>query len=180
MEEIGMKSIDWNSIFNYHDGKLIWKIKCSNSQNIGDIAGSERCTSKGYKSWQFQYKGKQWNASRVIYEMFNGPLSIEQTVDHKDRDSLNTRIENLRVATCREQQQNRGIGLNNTSGYKGVCFDKQSGKWSAKIKIDRKTKHIGYFSEIKDAALAYNRKALELFGEFAYINEIKQDANEVA
>ena len=54
------------------------------------------------------------------------------------------------------------------------------GKWQASICHNHKRIHIGLFEDIKDAAAAYNRKALELFGEFAFLNEIKHEDIEVA
>ena len=59
-----------------------------------------------------------------------------------------------------------------SSKYKGVFFDKKSQKWRTMITIDNKQKTVGFFSEEIDAVIAYNKKAKELFGEFAYINII--------
>ncbi len=55
---------------------------------------------------------------------------------------------------------------NNKSGYKGVHFAQN--KWHVEVR----GKHVGYFDDVKDAARAYNEKALELFGEFANLNII--------
>ena len=59
-----------------------------------------------------------------------------------------------------------------TSRFKGVCWHKKAGKWQAKIQHNFVRIRLGLFSSEEDAARAYNRKAKELFGEFAKLNEI--------
>ena len=59
-----------------------------------------------------------------------------------------------------------------SSKYKGVCWDKSRNKWLANTQFNRKSIFIGYYDIEEDAALAYNKKATELFGEFACLNEI--------
>ena len=59
---------------------------------------------------------------------------------------------------------------NNSSGYKGVCLVK-NGKYRSKIMKDRKPIHIGYYSTPEEAGEAYDKKAKELFGEFAKLNK---------
>jgi len=93
-------------------------------------------------------------------------------VDHIDGDRLNNTLENLRI--CRKQQNefNQKIRRDNSTGYKGVSFFKARGKYRAYINKDRKRYELGLFEKKEDAALAYNEKAIELFGEFARLNEI--------
>ena len=105
---------------------------------------------------------------RAILERV-GYKDFAQT-DHIDRNKLNNLRSNLRPATARQNSCNRGKRKNNTSGYTGVCWHKQNKKWLARIRIDGKMKHLGYFDDIKDAAQAYNEAALELHGEFAVLN----------
>ena len=90
-------------------------------------------------------------------------------VDHIDGNSLNNRRCNLRSCTTAQNicnQRPKG----GTSKYKGVCFQKRENKWKAKIRFNGKGIHIGNFDEEIDAAKAYDKKANELFGEFAYLN----------
>lgn len=91
----------------------------------------------------------------------------EVEVDHIDGDGLNNRRVNLRMATARQNAQNRKTPTNNTSGHKGVYWSKKSGKWVARIKRDGRLSVLGYFTEKDDAAVAYAKAAGELFGEFA-------------
>lgn len=97
-------------------------------------------------------------------------LNVEGMVDHIDRDKLNFVRTNLRPCTHTENMRNRGLFRNNSSGYKGVSWDKGTKKWRARIDANGKKYHIGYFVQSKDAAKAYDKWATELFGEFAYLN----------
>jgi hypothetical protein len=91
-------------------------------------------------------------------------------IDHKNRNTLDNRKENLRECTYSENNINCGIKKNNTSGFKGV--NKHANKWRAYIKYNNKQIHLGTFENIIEAALAYNKKAIELFGEFAVLNVV--------
>ena len=91
-------------------------------------------------------------------------------VDHLDGDGLNNQRSNLRVCTDSQNGANRGKQKNNKSGYKGVHWNKKTKKWAAQIQYHKKVLNLGYYSDIIEAAKAYDKKALELFGEFARLN----------
>ena len=91
-------------------------------------------------------------------------------VDHINGNPLDNRKSNLRICTNAENQRNRGVNKNNTSGYKGVCWAKQNKKWKARIKHNGKLIHLGYYKDKEEAARAYDKKAKELHGEYAYLN----------
>lgn len=93
-------------------------------------------------------------------------------VDHINGNSLDNRKTNLRVCTHKQNCQNTKKQSNNTSGYKGVSFNKGKNKWKAYINIDRRQVFLGYHNEIKDAARKYNEAAIRYFGEFARINKL--------
>ena len=93
--------------------------------------------------------------------------------DHINRNKLDNRRENLRIVTHSQSLANRGKNKNGvTSKFRGVWIDRKRMKFAAAIKKDRKYIHIGYFDCQKDAARAYNEKALALFGEHAGLNII--------
>lgn len=72
-------------------------------------------------------------------------------IDHRDGDPQNNRITNLRLASNRDNCMNLGVAVNNTSGVTGVIWNKKDNKWQARIKVDRKQKHLGQFDTIFDA-----------------------------
>ena len=107
---------------------------------------------------------------RLVAEAFILNLTDLPCVDHKDRNSLNNHLSNLRWCNQRENTQNRSKNKNGTSMYKGVCFDKKANKWRAYIKQNGQRIHLGYFTDESEAAHAYDRKAKELFKVFAKLN----------
>lgn len=102
--------------------------------------------------------------------LMNTPEGL--SVDHINGNKLDNRKANLRNCTLQQNLCNRPVSKNKDScKFKGV-YRHESGKWLALIKKDGKRFHIGLFSEIKDAAKAYDKKAIELQGEFAHPNFI--------
>ncbi len=94
-------------------------------------------------------------------------------VDHIDRNGLNNRKENLRICTRSQNGMNRIRNKNGTSKYKGVSWCVQPrciSKWYATIRLNGKDKFLGKFLVEEDAARAYDKAALEIFGEFARLN----------
>jgi hypothetical protein len=87
-------------------------------------------------------------------------------VDHIDGDGLNNTRSNLRVVTKTQNMQNRRINKNNTSGHKGVAWDKESQKWMAYISSHGVRRNLGRFETPEQAAAAYLKGSLELHGEF--------------
>ena len=102
---------------------------------------------------------------RLIMNVPNGMVT-----DHINHNGLDNRKSNLRVCTCSENNRNKRSQKGSTSIYKGVCRHKATGKWRARIKFEGKRMHIGYFTDEKEAARAYDAKAKELFGEYALLN----------
>lgn len=105
---------------------------------------------------------------RKILELAGLPLG--KATDHKDGEKLNNQLSNLRSATIRQNSFNRGCQSNNTSGFKGVIWFERTSKWRSQIRISGVTKHLGYFRDKTEAALAYDQAAIKLFGEFACLN----------
>lgn len=101
---------------------------------------------------------------RIICET---PEGLE--TDHVNGDGLDNRRNNLRPATTSENQYNQGLSCANTSGAKGVCWDKKSGKWRASIKIAGRLQYLGLFSDINSARAAYASASAKLHGEFGRV-----------
>lgn len=93
-----------------------------------------------------------------------------QEIDHKNGDKTDCRKENLRFCTESQNQANRRKSSGTSSQYKGVSRYKRLGSWQAFIHTGGVFRGLGYFKNEDDAARAYDRKARELFGEFARCN----------
>lgn len=89
-------------------------------------------------------------------------------VDHKDRNPLNNRRDNLRVCTYRQNSQNKGRRSDSRAPFKGIHW--RSGYWDASIQINGKTHQLGRFTDPESAAIAYDSAAKEHYGEFACCN----------
>lgn len=98
----------------------------------------------------------------------DAPLGTE--VDHKNRDGLDDRRQNLRVTDKAGNQRNRGRQKNNTSGFKGVVRHHRGNRWVAQLKLSGQLLYLGCFKEKTEAAAAYDRAALKYHGEFAKTN----------
>ncbi len=114
---------------------------------------------------------------KVYYETLHRKLmnvDDDRIIDHKDCDPTNNTRINLRICNQAQNSRNQSKQKRDThSKYKGVSFTFQTNKWAAKIKKNKITYHLGYHKIEETAALAYNKKALELFVEFAKINIIE-------
>lgn len=91
-------------------------------------------------------------------------------VDHIDGDKSNCQLNNLRIATNQQNQMNRKKTIGTSSKYKGVHWYTRHQLWSAAIHFNYKKIFLGYFSNERKAAKAYDTKAKELYGEFAKLN----------
>jgi hypothetical protein len=91
-------------------------------------------------------------------------------VDHIDGDGLNNQRRNLRLATHSQNQHNSRVRSDNKSGFKGVHWSKHARKWHVQIMVDGRTKFLGLFENKKEAGVAYDAAARELFGAFARTN----------
>lgn len=91
-------------------------------------------------------------------------------IDHINGDPADNRKDNLRFATEINNQRNMCLPRHNTSGFKGVGYRKDRGRYRAYISLNNKTKHLGYFDNAEDAARAYDKAARFYFGQFACVN----------
>lgn len=93
-----------------------------------------------------------------------------EVVDHIDGNPLNNTRSNLRICSNTENVRNQRRHKNNTSGFKGVSWHANRGKWRAYITPNRKQIHLGLFDNTEDAARAYDAAALEHYGAYAKLN----------
>ncbi|EHT0126459.1 HNH endonuclease [Salmonella enterica] len=142
--------MDYKLLFDYKEGILIKKVKLSKRCKIGDQVGW--LNSSGYL--QFSMRKKVYLVHRVIWEIHNGKIPDGMEVDHIDHNKLNNNIENLRLVSKKENHKNMPLQKNNKSGFCGVCFIERCNKYRSSIKVDGKTKYLGYFIDINDAIKA--------------------------
>ena len=128
---------------------------------------------EGQSTWY----AARWDsiACRPIY-MHRQILSCKKKEigDHKDGNGLNNQGDNLRKCSGTQNNANQGSHKGSTSKYRGVRHVPQCSRrpWISSIQCQGKWQVLGYFTTEFEAALAYNQKAIELFGEFARLNEI--------
>jgi hypothetical protein len=147
-------------------------------------------TDRAFKTWNTRFSGKEagtlstqkrCNDQRWMIK-FSGGLHFQRYVivwaihtgewhtsglDHKNRNSLDDRFENLRPANQTQNNGNARRRRDNTSGFKGVSWHKQNEQWVARIKVAGRTKCLGLFADPAEAHAAYLAAAQEHFGEFA-------------
>ena len=150
----------------------------SNFGNVKDSQTSRLIIPEikdGYK--RVELNGKCLRINRLVGIAFiENPLNKE-CVDHIDGNRANNNVSNLRWATTQENNRNRGQNKNNTSGIKGVSKISEN-KYRARVTVNSKKIHCGYFKTLEEAKEARQKKANEIFGEFTNsIEKIKHRLN---
>ena len=112
------------------------------------------------------YKKQRFLIHRLVALAFIENLEDKSEVDHIDNDPSNNRVENLRWATRNENAMNTRVRTDNTSGIKGVRWNKLYQKWEAYINIDKIKNHLGCYNTIEEATLARQTRANLAFGIF--------------
>lgn len=120
---------------------------------------------RGYK---YAVSGKT-RMHRVIMGTSHTP-NIQ--VDHIDGNGLNNQESNLRQCTQQQNLMNQKTRSTNTSGYKGVSYNKERKKYQSYINANKIRKNLGWFNTKEEGAEAYNKAAKELHGDFARLNVI--------
>lgn len=111
---------------------------------------------------------KKWKVIFLHREIMKTPKGF--VVDHINHDGLDNRKENLRNCTTAENLRNARRTEDNTSGYKGVCWNKLRKKWYAYACVSGKRIHLGCFFDKEKAARAYDDAAKKYYKEFASLN----------
>ena len=107
-------------------------------------------------------------AHRVAWFLTTGkwpPSNL--SIDHINGDRHDNRFVNLRLATISENGANRQMNASSRTGVKGVSFCTQMNKFKVKIKSKGVSHHLGYFTDLQEAARSYAKAANTRFGEFA-------------
>jgi hypothetical protein len=144
--------------FYYSDGSLFWK---KTGKRVGRVQKDK------YAKVCINYK--TYYLHRLIFLYHHGYLPKE--IDHIDRDKTNNRIENLRVCSREQNIVNSHTCKRNRSNYKGVSYQKSSGKYRAFFR----GQYLGIYDNKHDAAEEYNKAAVKMFGDFAKLNQIERE-----
>ncbi len=130
-------------------------------------------------NWYAKESDGNWYAAHTInatgktvrmHKVIAGRMGLTGIVDHKNRNGLDNRRSNLRVATTQQNTQNKASHKGSLSQYKGVDYDKQAKKWRARINGRGQSIFLGNFDTEPEAAVAYDKCAVHAHGEFAYLN----------
>lgn len=142
-----------------------------------ELADLKWCAVKGktgaYAMRADKNREKIWLHRAIMERIVGRKLLPEEIVDHIDRDSLNNRRDNLRIATYTQNIHNRQRPRNNTSGYKGV--HSSGNAWIAKINAHGQFIYLGRFPDAVSAANAYNNAAIQYHGEYAVLNRLPEE-----
>lgn len=128
--------------------------------NYGYAVRTERTSDKRIVHWLHRF-------------ILNCPDHME--IDHINHNPLDNRKSNLRVCERKENCRNIRTPTHNTSGYKGVSLSQNKKRWRAYICRDNKQIGLGTYNTKEEAALAYNKKAIEIFGEYAKLNVVEKE-----
>ena len=153
------------------------EIKLANDRGIALVDNEDyemlsqykwRIMRNNYALTTIKFNNK-WITKKMHRLIMNEPKGMQ--IDHIDNNGLNNQKNNLRIVTHSQNMMNKHKRWG-VSKHKGVSFFKRDNNWRAYISINKKQIHLGYFNfEIK-AAMAYNKSAKELFGEYANLNEV--------
>lgn len=149
-----------------HTGDFTWRVALSKRVKVGARAGCVEVDKAGLKYVRIGLFGRPYRAHRLAWLHVHGEWPSD-LIDHISGDTLDNRICNLREANSAQNGANCRMLVSNTSGIKGVSWHRGKGRWQARINIDGKLKHLGWFREKPEAADAYRRAAEAVQGQFA-------------
>ena len=138
-----------------------WKKQKGARGVCGGEAGYDR--EDGYR--RIRIKDKEWYVHRVAWYLAYG-VWPERDLDHINRDPRDNRPCNLRIATRSGNRYNSKNQRNNTSGYRGVSWKKETKKWQVSVQMNGRRKHLGYFEGLEEAARVFDEHLKQVAGEF--------------
>ena len=150
--------------YDIQTGVFVWR-NHRRSTLLGKVAGYRK---RGQRSFYvgISIYGQEYAAHRLAWLYVTGRWPKAQ-IDHKDMDGTNNSFSNLREASRSQNLANSPRRLDNSSGYKGVCWFAACEKWRADIAKDGKRHYLGLFDTAEAAHEAYAAAATKLHGEFA-------------
>lgn len=144
------------------NGVFTWRFTRGRAKE-GAVAGCI-CPTYGYR--MIGLDGVVYRAARLAWLYMHGEWPPDE-IDHCNHNRADDSWTNLRNANRTQQQANRGRQKNNTSGFKGVTFHAETGKWRARVVAGRRTTSLGLHETAEQAHQAYVRAAHRIHREFA-------------
>ena len=149
-------------IFIYEDGNLIWNIRKTGIRHKTIAGNIHRKTGHIY----IRVDKTKYLAHRLIWLWHHGEFPDEY-IDHIDGNRQNNKIENLRLATIAQNNQNSKLRITNKIGYKGVTYLPKVRKYWARVVAFNRQYSLGYFDTPEEAHEAYKKGAVKHHKEFA-------------
>lgn len=159
----GVDFSNWIEV-DFANGQMFWKMSPCGPVRAGSVVGYP--TKNGYL--RFEFRGKTYAVHNVMWMIYNGcNIPPGFIVDHEDGNPLNNRPTNLRLATRTQNAYNSKLSAANTSGVKGVTWDKESNKWLAQCRVEGKNWKIGRYLSLEEAERAVKAFREKHHKEFA-------------
>ncbi len=155
-------------LFEYReDGMFTSRVATSNGKRLPGTLVVGHIDALGYRICSIKNISRKYH--RLVFLYHHGWMP--RFLDHINQKKCDNRIENLRAATTSQNMGNvKKFKKNASSKFKGVSFHKHMKKYISHVNTGGKLHHLGYFANEKEAALAYDKKAKEVFGSFACLN----------
>ena len=152
-----LELVHYDPISGIFTARKAWKIKSE-----GEIIGSPHC--EGYLQVTIEYEKYLLHRLAVFYMTGEWP---KEDTDHKNRNRIDNRWENLREATRGQNMMNGSLRQDNSTGVKGVCKIKKTGKFEAYVIKDKVKMYLGSFCSIHEAYLMRQAVIYAVYGDFA-------------
>lgn len=150
MSELTQEKLKEVLDYNPETGDFTWRVSASRCIKIGDIAGC--LNTNGYVA--IGIFRKTYRANRLAWLWMEGYFPKNIDIDHEDQIKHHNRWNNLRLISNQCNRRNCGNPITNTSGVKGICWDKQTQTFVAYIKVNKKLRNLGRYKNFDDAVCA--------------------------
>ena len=158
--------------YNPETGFFTWRDRpnirpSTNARQRGKRAGCNRRDTRRPTDYLcIRINNRLYQAHRLAWLHHYGKWPPGE-IDHANCNGLDNRVKNLRLATPTQNNANVKRQRNNTSGFKGVSWNRPCRKWQTHIRIDKRSVYLGLFEDAEEAHAAYRMAAIKHFGEFA-------------
>jgi hypothetical protein len=154
--------------YDSESGVFTWRV----SKNPGIKPGDTASRVNVYGYCRIELDGYDYAAHRLAWLYVHGVWPDGQ-LDHINGNRSDNRLCNLREATASGNACNRKRRRDNTTGAKGVCWDKEARRFRVIVSVGGKRRHVGRFHGLAEASSAYDAAVLQMHGEFARPNTLE-------